>query len=163
MLGFGHVTSDAAAAPDLVLGEFSVNDDFWGLMDMQQSCSSSSSSSSSSSHRCIMLDTLFTESLIRNFRLLGSAVAYIRFGYSFINNDAGEFVSLFKHRPSLPVEMRGVQRLITFAAGEIHAPVLKHYRSQIFQLQLKIVTIGKQYSFVESQDRSSSRQFAMNL
>ncbi len=96
MLGFGHVTSESAAAPDLVLGEFSVNDDFWGLMDMQQSCGggsgSGSGSGSSSSHRCIMLDTLFTESFIRNFRLLGSAVAYVRFGYGFINNDAGEFV-----------------------------------------------------------------------
>ena len=110
MLGFDHVTSaDVAAAPDLVLGEFSVNDDFWGLMDMQQSCSSSSSSSSSSSHRCIMLDTLFTESFIRNFRLLGSAVAYVRFGYGFINNDAGEFVPLLKHKASLPVEMRRVE------------------------------------------------------
>ena len=90
MLGFDDVTSETSSAPDLVLGEFAVNDDFWGWTHMQQTCSSSSSSTSVNRHKCTLLDSLFTESFVRNFRLLGSAVAFLRFGYSFVNNDAGK-------------------------------------------------------------------------
>jgi hypothetical protein len=99
MFGFDHVTSAVAPAPDLVLCEFSVNDDFWGWMEMKETCSGSGGGSSTPLHpssdspppsNCTMLDSLFTESFVRNFRSLGSAVAYIRFGYSFLNNDAGQ-------------------------------------------------------------------------
>ena len=96
MFGFGHASSATSPAPDLVLGEFSVNDDFLGVMELKEACDnggaqphSPSSGKAAARGRCLMLDTLFTESFVRNFMTLGSAVAYIRFGYGFLNNDAG--------------------------------------------------------------------------
>ena len=96
MFDFSHASSAISPAPDLVLGEFSVNDDFWGMMDVKETCgahphphSSSGGKAAAARGRCLMLDTLFTESFVRNFMALGSAVAYIRFGYGFLNNDAG--------------------------------------------------------------------------
>lgn len=93
LFGFNHVNADAAPSPDLVLCEFAVNDDFWGWMEMKQTCGGSSAPIPPARDNCTMLDSLFTESFVRNFRSLGSAVAYVRFGYSFINNDVGELVS----------------------------------------------------------------------
>ncbi len=96
MFGFNHSSSAVAPAPDFVLGEFAINDDFWGMMNMKETCDrsgvhadSSSGAAANARDPCLMIDTLFTESFVRNFMALGSVVAYIRFGYGFLNNDAG--------------------------------------------------------------------------
>jgi hypothetical protein len=98
----------------LVLGEFSVNDDFWGMMDVKETCGSGGAQPHSSSGgkaaargQCLMLDTLFTESFVRNFMTLGSSVAYIRFGYGFLNNDAGgDFSTRWQPHAISPVHCR---------------------------------------------------------
>jgi hypothetical protein len=86
-----------------------------------------------------MLDTLFTESFVRNFRSLGSAVVYLRFGYGFINNDAG---SVFAARFAFsPLNSSNLFQTLNLLKGELHRPVLEHYDAPSLNLKAALLHV----------------------